>query len=213
VADQLPTESRFELTVPAGAMLGLNDRAARSIQDALVNWILATTAALPTARPGRYIWPIQKVTLSGVLFAVSQHRWPREEFPYPFVIEHSVEGDAEARRLARLREAYDRKAPKLQQWRANGARTVSILEEDDIFLTNQFNVADVLAQVEASSRNRPDEVYLLSVFTSMWLVTRLRQDDQTLYDLPVNERFWETHPSALTNVTGERRPVREPVAP
>ena len=37
VERELPGESRFELEVPAGAMLGLNDRAARPIQDALVH--------------------------------------------------------------------------------------------------------------------------------------------------------------------------------
>jgi hypothetical protein len=97
---------------------------------------------------------------------------------------------------------FDRKS-------TSGARTILILEEDDIFLTNHFNVVDALIEVEASSANRPDEVYLLSVFTSMWLITRLRLDDRTLYDLPVDERFWETHPASLVNVTGERRAPKQ----
>jgi len=101
--------------------------------------------------------------------------------------------------------AYDNKAPKLSQWKASGARTILILEEDDIFLTNHFNVADAIAQVETSRTDRPDEIYLLSVLTSKWLITRLRLDDKTLYDLPVDDRFWETLPSTLVNVTGERR--------
>jgi hypothetical protein len=205
VSAQLPAESRFELEVPAGAMLGLNDRAARPIQDALVRWILATATGLPTARLGRYVMPIKKVTPPGVPFAVSFHRWPRDDFPFPFIIQHSVAGDVEAGRCERIRAAYDRKAPKLLQWKALSARTILILEEDDIFLTNHFNVADALAHVEASRTNRPDEIYLLSVFTSMWLITRLRIDDKTLYDLPVDERFWETDQSVLVNVTGERR--------
>lgn len=136
---------------------------------------------------------------------MSLHRWPRDGFPFPFVIQHSVAGDVEAGRRERLRSAYNRKVPKLLQWKTAGARIILILEEDDIFLTNHFNVADALAQIEESSTDRPDEVYLLSVFTNMWLITRLRLDDRTLYDLPIDERFWETHPSALVNVTGERR--------
>jgi len=209
VASQLPADSRFEIHVPAGAMLGLSDRAARPIQDALVQWILATAPNLSTARPGHYDLPIEKVTLPGVPFAVSLHRWPREGFPFPFVIQHSVIGDVEAGRRDRLQTAYNRKIPKLQQWKTAGARTILILEEDDIFLTNHFNVADALAQVETSRTDRPDEVYLLSVFTSMWLITRLRLDDRTLYDLPVDDRFWETQPSALLNLTGQRRLATE----
>jgi hypothetical protein len=205
VANQLPAESRFELEVPAGAMLDLNDRTARPIQDALVRWILATAPGLPTARPGRYILPIQKVAPPGVPFAVSLHRWPRAGFPFPFLIRHLVEGDVEAGRLQRIREAYNRKVPKLLQWRRSGAQTILILEEDDIFLTNHFKVADALVQIEGSSTNRPDEVYLLSVFTSKWLITRLRVGDRTLYDMPVDDRFWETDPASLVNMTGDRR--------
>jgi len=204
VGAQLPAESRFELEVPVGAMLGLNDRAARPIQDALVRWILATAPGLPTAFPGRRILPIQKVTPSGVPFAVSLDRWLREDFPFPFVIRHLLEGEVEALRLLRLENAYQKKMQKLQPWKAIGAKAILILEEDDIFLTNHFNVADTLAQVEASRTDQPDEVYLLSVFSSMWLITRLRIRDQTLYDLKVDDRFWEVEPSALINLTGNR---------
>jgi hypothetical protein len=138
----------------------------------------------------------------GVPFAVSLDRWPREDFPHPFVIRHLVEGDVEAGRRLRLENAYDKKMKKLQSWKASGANAILILEEDDIFLTNHFNVADALASVEASRADRPDEVYLLGVLSSMWLVTRLRIRDQTLYDLPIDDRFWEVEPSALVDVTG-----------
>ena len=146
-------------------------------------------AELPTARPGRYVLPIQKITPPGVSFAVSLHRWPRDGFPFPFVIRNLVTGDVEAGRRDRIQAAYDRKVPKLLKWKASGARTILILEEDDIFLTNHFNVADALAQIEASRTDRPDEIYLLSVFTSMWLITQLRLDDKTLYDLPVDDQI------------------------
>jgi len=205
VANQLPLDSRFELNVPAGAMLGLNDRATRPIQAALVDWILSTAPGLPTARPGRYILPIQKITPPGVPFAVSLHRWPRDGFPYPFTIQHLKAGDIEVGRRERIQIAYDRKVPKLMQWKKAGARTILILEEDDIFFTNHLNVADAVAAVEASRTDRPDEIYLLSIFTSMWLIIRLRIDDKTLHDMPDDGRFWEAQPSMLVNITGHKR--------
>jgi hypothetical protein len=205
VKDRLPAESRFELEVPAGTMLGFNDRAAGPIQDALVHWIVVTAPSLPVAQLGRYVLPIQKVMLPGVPFVVSLHRWPLDGFPFPFVIRHLFDGNVEAARLPRIREAYNRKVPKLLQWKAAGARTILIFEEDDIFITNHFNVADALAQIETSNTDRPDEVYLVSILSSRWFITRLRIDDKTLYDLPVDERFWEIDPSVPVNVTGERR--------
>jgi hypothetical protein len=170
----------------------------------LARWILAAAPGVPMARPGRYVLPIQKVTPPSVPFAVSLHRWPRDGFPFPFVIRHIVEGDVEARRLSRMSEAYGRKHPKLLQWKKTGARTILILEEDDIFLTNHFSVADALFQIEGAAADRPDETYLLSVLSSLWFITRLRVGDRTLYDIPVDERFWETHPDSLVNVTGQR---------
>jgi hypothetical protein len=149
------------------------------------------------------------VLLIGVPFAVSLDRWPREDFPFPFVIRHLVQGDVEAGRLQRIRDAYNRKLRKLLPWKSSGAQTVLILEEDDIFLTNHFNVTDAIIHIEGSTKNRPDEIYLLSVFSSMWLITRLRVRDKTLYDMPVDDRFWETEPSALVNVTGERRASKQ----
>ena len=149
--------------------------------------------------------PIQKVTPPGVPFVVSLHRWLRGGFPYPFAIQHLVAGDIEAGRLQRIRVAYDRKVAKLLKWGDGGARTILILEEDDIFLTNHSNVADAVLQIEGSGARRPDEIYLVSVFTSKWLITRLRVGDATLYDMPVDDRYWETDPSSLVNVTGERR--------
>jgi hypothetical protein len=112
-----------------------------------------------------------------------------------FLIRHLVAGDIDEGRLARLRHAYERKVPKLLKWKERGARTGLIFEEDDIFLTNHFVVADALAEIERSAGDRPDEVYLLSVRPSRWLIIRLRVGEQTLYDLPIDERFWEIDPS------------------
>jgi hypothetical protein len=64
------------------------------------------------------------------------------------------------------------------------------------------------AQVPWVSADCPDEVYLVSILSSRWFITRLRIDDKTLYDLPVDERHWKMHGSALVNVTGEKRMPR-----
>lgn len=207
VTSQLPVDSRFELHIPARAMLSLSDRAARPIQQALARWILATALTLPVARPDQYSPAPQRVAPDGVPFVVSLYRWPREGFPSPLVIRQVVE-DVEAKRLLRITDAYREKVSKLMPWGKAGARTILIFEEDDIFLTNHFNVADALLQIEASSAERPDEVYLVTALPSQWIIVRLRVDDITLYDMEVDDRFWETQPDRLVNVTGPRRGSR-----
>jgi hypothetical protein len=57
-----------------------------------------------------------------------------------------------------------------------------------------FLASATLSKVEASRADRPYYIYLLSVFSSMWLITRLRIGDQTLYDPPIDDRFWEVQP-------------------
>jgi hypothetical protein len=64
-------------------------------------------------------------------------------------------------------------------------------------------VADALFPIEEGIVDRPDEIYLLSVLTSLWFVTRLRIGDSTLYDMPVDDRYWETHPDSLVSITGK----------
>jgi hypothetical protein len=68
-------------------------------------------------------------------------------------------------------------------------------------------------QIEGPNTDRPDEVYLLSVLTSMWLITCLRRGDTTFYDMPVDDRFWETDAASLVNVTGERRAPKAVATP
>jgi hypothetical protein len=205
LAGKLPVEDRFELNVPAGVLLGRNDREVRPIQEALVKWVVATAPSLPIARLGRYVLPAQKVTPPEVPFAVSLHRWKREGFPFPFSIVHLVDSNIEDARFTRIQEAYSKKLTKLLKWKECGARAILILEEDDIQLTNHFRVGDALFQIETLHTNRPDEVYLISTSSSVWFVIRLRIGDESFYEMPIDDRYWEVSPASLVNLTGDRR--------
>lgn len=205
VARKLPLDDRFELHIPFGVLLGKHDREVRPIQRALAEWIIATAPSLPVASFGRVVVPVQKMSVPGVPFAVSLHRWKREGFPLPFRVMHLVKSDMESERLARIKVAYDRKLGKLLNWRARGARTVLILEEDDNWHTNHFRVGDAVFDVEATMTDRPDEVYLLSTGASVRFAVRLRIDDMSFYDLPLEDRYWKTGPDMLENIIGERR--------
>ena len=212
VGDQLPADDRFELHLPFGALSGKHDRDVRPIHEALAAWIIATAPTLPVAGIGRVVLPVQKVSVPGVPFTVSLHRWKRNGFPVPFHVVHLVKSDVEPERLARIEAAYDKKLGKLLKWKARGARTVLILEEDDIQLTNHFRVGDALIAIEATRTERPDEVYLLSTGVSVWFAVPLRVGDTSFYDLELEQRYWETGPDKLDNITGARRPAKPPAA-
>jgi hypothetical protein len=75
-----------------------------------------------------------------------------------------------------LQSACGRKYPKLAKWKRDlGARTVLVLEEDDLSLTNHLLVADALGRAEATTPDAPDEVFLLSTGVDQtWWVVCLR---------------------------------------
>ncbi len=67
--------------------------------------------------------------------------------------------------------------------RDHGTRTVLVLEENDIQLTNHLVVADALLEVEKTMADCPDEVYLVSTaIKNPWWIFALRIDQQDYCD-------------------------------
>jgi hypothetical protein len=100
-----------------------------------------------------------------------------------------------------LQKACEDKFPKLATWkRDEGARTVLVLEENDLSLTNHQRVADALAPAEAAMPDAADEIFLVSTHIAQtWWVTCLRRTGKTYYD--DGERFHEVDPATLDPLT------------
>jgi hypothetical protein len=202
LAGALPSAESFELHVPVDATVGLRRGEVPQIRDAIVRWVRETAPTLPIAPYGRYITPIRKLTLPGVPFPVSLHRFAAMgPMRGRFSVVHLVSGDLETARLDRISEACAKKFGKLAEWkRSYGALTVLVLEEADIQLTNAQRVAEALARAEDSRADRPDEVYLVSTsLDDLWHVTCLRREGRDYYD--DGERFWPIDPAALVSLT------------
>lgn len=100
--------------------------------------------------------------------------------------------------------ACEKKFPKLAAWQSQGARTVLILEDNDIQNTGEHLVADALLFAEQKiSCKRPDEVYLVNTFSEPWYGHVIRIDDTTYFDFPYEtqrSRYWEIKPASLIDV-------------
>ncbi|WP_429574848.1 hypothetical protein [Paraburkholderia sp. UCT70] len=201
LASILPGTESFELHVPVDATVGLKPAQIAKIQDVLVKWVRESALTFPIAPYGRYVTPIQKVTLTGVPFAVSLHRFavlgPRGRFSVAYLVESNIE----AARFDRIRKSCDDKYGKLAEWkRDHDACTVLVLEEDDIQLTNHDLVADALSRAEKGRTDTPDEIYVVSTCCDdVWWVTCLRRDGKPGYD--DSERYLECDPSKLVQLT------------
>jgi hypothetical protein len=201
IAQSLPATEYVELHMPLKATEGLRGKALASVQAALAAYVLAKAPALPLAKEGRYVMPILREQPPGVEFEVSLHRWPRSWRVKKFAIVQNIKEDLETARRARTLRACEKKYPKLAAWQERGARTVLILEDNDIQNTGDHLVADALLQAEQHvGCNRPDEVYLVTTFSDPWYGHVIRIDDKTYFDFSYetqHNRYWEIKPGSL----------------
>src|SRR5262245_44404085 len=100
--------------LPASSNQGRKMTEVRGIQQALIDWVRATAPTVPAKRSGGH----------------------------HFQLTHLVR-NSEQLRKDRIREAVERKFPKLAAWkRDENARTILVLEDNDIQLTNPVIVTE-----------------------------------------------------------------------
>jgi hypothetical protein len=204
--NQVPDTEYWQLYVPVDASSGLERTQVKLVQDALIGWIKATATRLPVNRYRDLPTRPGEDSVPGVPFGVSL--W-RTDGCSPFCgrldirpfLPHSLAVDLGSLRLDRLKRTYDAKRPKLAKWRHDcGARTVLVLEENDISLTNEQLVANSMMMAEAGMTDLPDEVFLVSTHhPPQWWVTCLRHDRKIYGD--DRERFQLINPAPLVDLT------------
>jgi hypothetical protein len=139
----------------------------------------------------------------GVPFAVKLYRLQSRIFRGKVQVVHVV-SDVETRRLERISIALKKKMPKLASWKKDaGARTVLVLEENDIQLTNSQVVTEAVLKSEEALGRAADEIYLVSTSITPWHVYFVRVGDKSYFDLSdPDERSWDADPSTLAPITG-----------
>lgn len=208
--DHRPDRELWELHFPVEASAGLRGAQIDRIRDLLIAWIETNARSRPVALLyNRYATPSLGETLTGVPFPFSLHRGSLDRPLFPtenplygrFMLKPFVLGDLERSRTARLEKACEDKFPKLATWkRHDGAKTVLVLEENDLSLTNHQLVADAWVAAEAARSDAADEIFLVSTaIPDKWWVTCLRRAGMTYYD--DGERFHEVDPATLTALT------------
>ncbi len=204
-----PDRELWEFPVPVEASAGLTGAQVKRVQDALITWIDANASHFPvTLLYNRYANPPLWEWVPGVPFPVSLHRGSLDSHYFPresplcgqFTIKYLVAGDVEQARTARLQKACEDKFPKLATWKRDSAKTVLVLEENDLSLTNHQLVADALVSAEAAMPDAADEIFLVSTsIVDKWWITCLRRAGKTYYD--DDERFHEIDPATLIVLT------------
>jgi hypothetical protein len=189
----VPDGEVWVLALPALALQGRPGREIRRAQEALVEHIKSTAPTLTMRRYADYR-NAPPVNVANVPFPVTLYRF-RSEVPgnvpgfRRFMIIHRVSGD-QTTVTAELQKRIERacsasRFSKLAVWKEQaGARTILILENPDIFITNPAGVADAYLAVAEGRANRPDEAYLVDTSHNPdWLLWPLQIGDHTYFDI------------------------------
>lgn len=173
----LDSSSTFELTIKLHALRGRKMKDVERCHDALRRWVLDTAPTIPKR-------PYGDMRSDGIVMGmpVTLWRWDSMGFPGNFVIRHLVPGIEESRAM-RIGRACDKKLPKLEVWRRDAkARTIFVLEENDIQMTNVPLVCDAYLDTLKSRSDIPDETWLVSTAVDPWYVHPLLVGGRTYYD-------------------------------
>ena len=199
-----PVGEHWELHTPVEASVGLSGAKIKQAQTGLIAWIQANATTLPVTRFGdRYPYSARRESAPGVPFGFALFRWsvPPCGLSRVFWRREFISADLEKARRPRLARVCDGKFGKLAKWkRDEGARSVLVMEENDLSSTNHQLVAEAMARAEAGRPDAPDEIFLVSsILPSPWWVTCLRRQGKNYYD--DGERFHEVDPVSLTQLT------------
>jgi len=200
LCNALPTDSFFELHLPAKVFQGLKERSVESIQEAIIEWVRKTGPALEARSHRDRIDDIVPSKPTDVPFEVRLLRFKSRLFRPRFKIIHNVQADIEASRRERIQRACEKKFPKIAVWKRNqGARTVLIFESTDDQLTSESSVAKAFVPLARARNDQPDETFLVWTGFKPWSVCPLPVDGESWFDWKPS--CWEVDPDELEPLT------------
>jgi hypothetical protein len=174
----------IEMHLPIDAFNSRKMPEVRAIHAALVDWTRTTAPTLPIRKYGDYRGMLVTAQPDGVPFLTSLVRFDgMPTLPGRFQLKHLVSGSEEPRVL-RIQRACEKKCPKLAIWkRSDNARTILVLEDNDMQLTDVSAVACAFLPIAKARPDPPDETYMVSTSSSPWYASPLLIDGQTYFDL------------------------------
>jgi hypothetical protein len=205
--NSLGTGALFELYLPVNGLVARKPAKLRKIQNAIIAWVKATAPTIPK-RPfpdykGTAVGPVR---VADVPFDLSLCRFEPPIIPGQFFeIKHTINGLAKLR-TDRMQIAIDTKFPKLAKWKKDeNAKTILVLEQNDIQLTNPSIVADTFLPLAQIRADKPDETYLVvSCMGPNWWVWPILIANKSYFDIMRSNDevgYWEFDPAILNSVT------------
>lgn len=206
----LPAPGKYLLAFAIHPSSGIKKRQIPTVQEKIIEWVKKSAAELHAEcaqQPGRAEKPfghraLRRDSIYGVELQLSRETgWYMPENAkgrlFPFRI---APADYENRRRERLQKAMAKKLPKLQSWKNNGARSVLVLENRDIALSNHVVILEAAEHALQERMDPPDEIWLVDTTIKEWTVWCLIRDGIPLPDEHTSVRFRDFDPCDLVEV-------------
>jgi hypothetical protein len=190
----------FQIHVPIDATAGLRRADIPRIQDTIVGWDRDRAPAIQPIRYGARS-PSEKTSLEGVPFPLSLHRYaPALAMGGRVDFVRVAKADNEDARVQRPVATCTKKFAKLAVWKQDHkARSILVLEDADVSLSNEQLIVDAVALAERDRADKPDEIYIVTTFVAPWYGSCVRRPGKTFED--EGERYWEIDPATLSGAT------------
>jgi hypothetical protein len=172
----------LELEVPARCMQDLSKEEVAAAQAGLIAHVQATAPNMRCRRYSDYIGADEPTTIDDVPFPFRLFRFENLGIEPRLQIKH-LAPDLAKQRAERIQRACDDKFPKLAAWKKKGARTIPVLEDNDIQLTNPATVTEVFVPVARHRDDAPDETYMVATCLDPWQLWPLLVDGRSYFDL------------------------------
>lgn len=189
LSGKLPGPECYRLTMPVDVSLRMKAAKRQRTWQNFIEWICAQAECMHErsenrCEPGYNLYRSDdsiRGTPPGFTYEVMLDRWRDASHmgrePGSVHVVRVVGDDLESDRANRLRRALSEKSPKLHDCKLENARTVLVLESDDIPLTNHHLVAEALLRVLPERTDAPDEIYLVESDTRDWYIWLMKRDE------------------------------------
>jgi hypothetical protein len=195
----LRPDCTYEAWVDIHAFRGRRRSEIPGMREAIRAWIVA---AAPRLAPQRIYETLQlsaspptvpvRVLLKATL-------WP--DRGNSLRIGRLVNAELEEQRRERIAAALQKKGPKLLAEGRVGARTVLVLENDDVALSNPVDVGAALHAQLAASDLAVDDVYLVDTDRAVeWLIWRMKQGPRSWPGRFESPPSWKVSPESLRDI-------------
>jgi hypothetical protein len=207
----MPPPGRFDLVCAINPSSRKKPRDIAAAQRAIIDWVNETAAELHDEcpeQPSRSRKPggfrnSRKATVAGIELTLQRETiWSEPAIAHGrLFISRFAPRDHETLRAERIARAMAKKLPKLKIWKDGGARSVLVLENRDISLSNHVAILEAAEAALAGRNDQPDELWLVdTAINSEWTAWCLIRDGVSFPDEDTQHRYWDFKPANLEAV-------------